>query len=310
MSTEKLSPKLKALFDKAADLPRINVGVVCPETKDALEAAIEAAEAGIINPILIGATVEIKKIASKLKLDLDPYTIVDATLETAMTTAVKLVHEGKVNALMKGSLHSDDFMAGIVRGESGLRTKRRMSHCMVVDVPRYKKLLIITDAALNIAPTLAEKRDILQNAIDLAANMSIAKPKAALLSSVETINDKIAGNLDCAILCKMADRQQITGNAILDGPLAFDVAISAEAAATKKLISPVAGDADILLVPDLNAGNILFKTLDYLADAVSFGIVLGAKIPVILTSRAASIASRLGSCALARFCGQPKKNTD
>jgi phosphotransacetylase len=228
-----------------------------------------------------------------------------ATPVEAAAAAVKLCKDGTAGALMKGSLHTDELMGAVVSREGGLRTARRISHVFAMDVPSYPKALFVTDAAINIAPDLMTKVDIVQNAVDMLRALGNPQPKVAILSAVETVNPKIPGTLDAALLCKMADRGQITG-ALLDGPLAFDNAISRAAAQIKKIVSPVAGDADILMVPDLEAGNMLAKQLSYLAGADSAGIVLGAKVPIILTSRADSVASRLASIALARLLAAAK----
>ncbi len=217
------------------------------------------------------------------------------------------MHEGDVEVIMKGSLHTDELMAAVVAPEIGLRTARRISHVFVMDVPTYPRLLLVTDAAVNIAPTLEEKADICRNAIDLAHVLGIALPKVAILSAVETVSPKIPGTLDAAALCKMADRGQITGG-ILDGPLAFDNAVSVEAARTKEIRSPVAGVADILLVPDLEAGNMLAKQLQYLAGADSAGIVLGARVPIVLTSRADNVRTRLASTAVAKLLANDRRS--
>jgi phosphotransacetylase len=218
----------------------------------------------------------------------------------AIGHAMTMARNGEIQAIIKGSMHTDELMAALVKTENGLRTGRRMSHCMVLDIPTHDKLLILTDAALNVNPSLKDKKDIVQNAIDLALALGITKPKVALLSAIETITDNIPNTIECAALCKMAERDQITGG-ILDGPLAFDLAISMQAKITKKLQSEVAGQPDILVVPSLEVGNILFKALDYFAKSLSLGIILGAKIPVIVTSRSADAASRAGSCMLTKF---------
>jgi phosphate acetyltransferase len=289
-----------AAFVERAKPPRpVPTVVVHPCSEGALKAAVEAAEAGMIEPILVGPLEKIRAAAEQCSADLAGLRIVDAAhSHDAAEKSVALVRAGEAVVMMKGSLHTDELLGAIVRRESGLRTGRRLSHVFFMDVPTYHKPLMVTDAAINIAPTLAEKADICQNAIDLAHALGIARPKVAILSAVENINDKIASTMEAASLCKMAERGQILG-ALLDGPLAMDNAISREAAHIKGIESQVAGDADILLVPDLVAGNILAKQLTFMANADAAGIVLGAKIPVVLTSRADSVRARLTSCALA-----------
>ena len=265
----------------------------------ALAGAIEAREKGLITPILVGPAAKIREVAKHSGLDLGQIQIVDAAhSHDSAAKAVELVRVGQAEILMKGSLHSDELLSAVISKESGLRTGRRVSHVFIMDVPTYHKVLIVTDAAINIAPTLEDKVDICQNAIDLVVSLTSNRPKVAILAAVETINSKMPATIDAACLCKMAERKQITG-AVLDGPLAFDNAISAEAAAIKGITSEVAGDPDILLVPDLEAGNILAKQLSFLANADSAGIVLGARVPIILTSRADSVRSRIASCAVA-----------
>jgi phosphotransacetylase len=276
----------------------IPCAVVYPCDKDSLEGAIEAARRGFIVPVLIGPEVKIRSAAAEAKIDLAPYRIVSTEHSHASAAkAVELARAGEVEALMKGSLHTDEIMGAIVPSSAGLRTSRRISHVMVMDVSTYPKMLMLTDAAINIFPDLEAKRDIIQNAIDLAHALGVERPKVGILSAVEVVNPKIPSTLDAAVLCKMADRGQITG-AILDGPLAFDNAISAQAARTKGISSPVSGDVDILLAPDLEAANMLFKQLTYLAGAEGAGIVLGTRIPVVLTSRADSVRTRLASAAV------------
>ncbi|HET9019651.1 MAG TPA: bifunctional enoyl-CoA hydratase/phosphate acetyltransferase [Acetobacteraceae bacterium] len=288
---------LEQLMARSAALPPIAAAVVWPCDHDSLSAALQAAQRGALRPILVGARDAIRAAADR---PLDGVEIIDAAdPRAAAAAAVALCREGRAEALMKGSLHTDDLMAAVVAREGGLRTARRISHVFAMDVPSDPKPLFITDAAINIAPDLPTKMDIIQNAVDLLHVLGNKLPKVAILSAVETVNPKIPGTLDAAALCKMADRGQISG-AVLDGPLAFDNAISRAAAAIKKIVSPVAGDADILLAPDLEAGNMLAKQLSYLANADSAGIVLGARVPVILTSRADSVASRLASVAIAQ----------
>jgi phosphate acetyltransferase len=264
-----------------------------------LRAAVEAAERGLIEPILVGPTDKIRARAAAYNLDISGFRIVDAPhSHAAAAQAVALVREGKAKLLMKGSLHTDELLREVMRKETGLRTGKRLSHVFALDVPTYPRPLFVTDAAINIAPNLEEKISIVQNAIDLAHKLGIETPRVAILAAVETINPAMQATLDAAALCKMAERGQITG-AILDGPLAFDNAVSPLAAAQKGIVSPVAGQADILLVPDIEAGNILAKQLTFLSNADVAGIVLGATVPIILTSRADDTRARLASCALA-----------
>jgi phosphotransacetylase len=281
--------------------------VAHPCEASALEGAIEAGEKGLIKPILVGPVSKIEEIAKSLRINLRGIEIVDAPHSHASATkAVELVRAGKAELLMKGSLHTDELMSAIVSREGGLRTGRRISHVFVMDVPTYHKVLMVTDAAINIAPTLEDKVDICQNAIDLAISLGLEKPKVAILAAVETVTSKMPATIDAAALCKMADRKQITG-AIVDGPLAFDNAISKQAADTKGIRSEVAGDPDILLTPDLESGNILAKQLSFLANADSAGLVLGAKVPVILTSRADSVRSRIASCGVAMLAAHARR---
>jgi phosphate acetyltransferase len=286
------------LFNACEGLPPITCAVVHPCDRNSLLGPIEAARRGIITLVLVGPEEKIRAVAQKEGVDLSPYRIVSVPHSHAATEkAVELARSGEVEALMKGSLHTDELMVAVVPSATGLRTSRRISHVFVMDVPSYPRILLITDAAINIYPELEEKVDIVQNAIDLAHVLGIEQPKVAILSAVETVNPKIKSTLEAAALCKMADRGQITGG-ILDGPLAFDNAISLEAAKTKHIVSPVAGQADILLVPDLESGNMLAKQLSYLAGAESAGIVLGTRVPIVLTSRADSVRSRLASAAV------------
>jgi phosphotransacetylase len=264
-----------------------------------LSGAVEAFEHGLIVPFLVGPAASIKKIAASSGIDLGKLEIVDVPhSHAAAEKAVALVREGRAEILMKGSLHTDELMGAVVSRDGGLRTGRRISHVFIMDVPTYHKPLVITDGAINIAPTLEDKMDICQNAVDLAISLGLERPKVAILAAVETVTSKMPATIDAAALCKMAERGQIKG-AILDGPMAFDNAISKEAAATKGIQSPVAGDPDILLAPDLEAGNMLAKQLSFLANADSAGMVLGAKVPIILTSRADTVRSRIASCAVA-----------
>ncbi|MBK3774548.1 bifunctional enoyl-CoA hydratase/phosphate acetyltransferase [Azospirillum sp. YIM DDC1] len=287
------------LLGKTESLPPVPTAVVHPCDESSLKGAVEAAEANLIDPVLIGPASKIKSVAEAHGLDISRYRIVDvAHSHASAETGVRLARSGECEAVMKGSLHTDELMAEVVRKETGLRTGRRLSHVFVMNVPTYPRTLLITDAAINIYPTLEDKVDIVQNAIDLAKVLGVETPRVAILSAVETVNPKIASTLEAAALCKMADRGQIKGG-ILDGPLAFDNAISLEAARTKGIVSEVAGQADILLVPDLEAGNMLAKQLSFLANSDAAGIVLGARVPIILTSRADNVRTRLASCAVA-----------
>jgi phosphate acetyltransferase len=290
--------RMKALLDKVRSLPAIRCAVVHPCDTESLQGAIDAAKQGLIVPVLIGPEAKIRAVADAADIDLGGIEIVSVShSHDAATRAVELAAAGNVEALMKGSLHTDELMHAVVTSP-GLRTKRRLSHVFRFDVPMYNKPLLISDAALNIHPSLGEKVDIIQNAIDLARALGTEMPKVAILSAMETVNPKVASTLDAAALCKMADRGQIKGG-ILDGPLAFDNAISSEAARIKGITSPVAGDVDILIVPDLESGNMLAKQLSYLAGASSCGVVLGARVPIALTSRADNADARMASAALA-----------
>jgi phosphate acetyltransferase len=284
---------------KCRDLPRVPFAVVAPSTDVALAGAMAAAAAALIEPILVGGESAIRALASKLHLDMTNVRIVDASDDAdAARKGVALCRQGAARGLMKGSLHTDALMHAVLDASLGLRTARRVSHVFVIDAPAYPRPLLVTDAAINIYPTLDEKVDIAKNAIELAHALGIAIPRVAILSAVETVSPKIISTIDAAALCKMADRRQITG-AVLDGPLAFDTAVSADAAAIKGIVSPVAGVADVLLVPDLESGNILAKQLEYLAGAELAGVVLGAAVPIVLTSRSDSARARLASCAVA-----------
>jgi phosphate acetyltransferase len=275
--------------------------VVHPCDTPSLAGAIMAAEKGLIAPVLVGPPARIRTIAADAGLQIAGLPLVETPHSHASAEqAVALVREGGAAALMKGSLHTDELMGAVVAKEGGLRTGRRLSHVFVMDVPTYAKLLLVTDAAVNILPTLEDKADIVANAIDLAHALGVTRPKVAILSAVETVTGRIPSTIEAAALCKMADRGQIQGG-LLDGPLAFDNAINLEAARTKGIVSEVAGDADILLVPDLEAGNMLAKTLTFLGGADAGGVVMGARVPVILTSRADSVEARLASCAIARL---------
>ena len=299
--------KYERLLERCKGLAPVPTAVVHPCEESALTGAVEAAQAGLITPILVGPNAKIEETAKSAGVHLGKLEIVDAphSVESAKQ-AVALVRAGRAEVLMKGSLHTDELMSAIVSREGGMRTGRRISHVFIMDVPTYHKVLIVTDAAINIAPTLEDKVDIVQNAIDLAISLGLDKPKVAILCAVETVNSKMQATLDAAALCKMAERGQIKGG-ILDGPLAFDNAISKDAAKTKGIKSPVAGDPDVLLAPDLEAGNILAKQLSFLANADSAGMVLGARVPVILTSRADSVRSRIASCAVAKLVAHARR---
>ena len=308
MSQATGSGKYERLLDRCKELAPIPTAVAYPCEVTALAGAVDAAKLGLITPILVGPAAAIAALAESAQIDLSGLEIVDTPDSNASAAkAVELVREGRAEVLMKGSLHTDELMSAIVSRERGLRTARRISHAFVMDVPTYHKVLIVTDGAINIAPTLEDKVHICQNAIDLAVSLGRAKPKVAILAAVESVNSKMPATLDAAALCKMAERGQITG-ALLDGPLAFDNAISLEAAKTKGIKSEVAGDPDILLAPDLEAGNILAKQLSFLANADSAGMVLGARVPVILTSRADSVRSRIASCAVASLVAHARRS--
>jgi phosphate acetyltransferase len=299
--------KYARLMKRAESLEPVTCAVAYPCDHDSLLGPIEAAKLGLINPVLVGPEDKIRAVAKAEGVDLKPYRIVPAEHSHASAAqAVALVRAGEAEALMKGSLHTDALMSAVVSSATGLRTSRRISHVFIMDVPTYPQAIAITDAAINIAPTLEDKIHIAQNAIDLTHALGVTEPKMAILSAVETVNPKIPSTLDAAALCKMAERGQITG-AILDGPLAFDNAISEQAARTKKITSPVAGKADILLVPDLEAGNMLAKQLQYLANADAAGIVLGARVPIVLTSRADNVRTRLASIAVMKLVAHAKR---
>lgn len=299
--------KYERLLARCEGLAPVPTAVAHPCEVSALAGAIEAGARGLIVPLLVGPADKIAETAAAAQLDLANAEIVDVPHSHASAAkAVELIRKGKAEILMKGSLHTDELMSAIVSREGGLRTGRRISHVFIMDVPTYHKVLIVTDAAINIAPTLEDKVDICQNAIDLAVSLGLDKPKVAILAAVETVTSKMPATLDAAALCKMAERGQIK-NGIIDGPLAFDNAINTQAAETKGIKSPVAGDPDILLAPDLEAGNILAKQLSFLANADSAGMVLGAKVPVILTSRADSVRSRIASCAVAKLVAHARR---
>ena len=300
--------RLQALVARAKGLPAIDMAVVHPCDLESLKGALMSAEAGLIDPILIGPEAKIRSIAAEFGLDLNHHRIVNVKhSHEAAAMAVTLIRNGDAEALMKGSLHTDELLAEVVSRASGLRTARRISHVFLMDVPTYPRPLLITDAAVNIAPTLEEKVHIIQNAIDLAHIIGIPEPKVAILSAVETINPKIQSTLDAAALCKMADRGQITGG-LLDGPLAFDNAVSLSAAKTKGINSRVAGHAEVLVVPDLESGNMLAKQLEYLANALTAGIILGARVPIVLTSRADTADTRIASCVIATLIAHHNRN--
>lgn len=289
------------LIEAAKGKAAIRTAVVHPCDDLSLVGALDAGAGGLIVPILVGPLSKIRKAAETAGRSLDGIELIDAPhSHAAADRAVALVREGRADAIMKGALHTDELLAAVVPSTTGLRTERRMSHVFAFDVPDYAKPLFVTDAAINIYPDLMTKRDIIQNAIDLVHALGIANPKVAILSAVETISPKIISTVDAGALCKMADRGQITGG-LLDGPLAFDNAISRSAADAKGIVSFVAGDADILIAPDLEAGNMMAKQLVYFAGAQSAGIVLGARVPIMLTSRADDTLSRLASCAIAQL---------
>ena len=300
--------KYEHLIARAKQVAAARTIVVHPCDESSLRGPVEAAELGIIEPILVGPTTKIKKVAGEYGIKINDFQVVDAPhSEAAAERAVELIHEGKGELLMKGSLHTDELMRAVTNSKTGLRTARRISHVFIMDVPTYPETLFVTDAAINIFPDLDAKRDIIQNAVDLFTQVGLGTPRVALLSAVETVTSKIPSTIDAAALCKMADRGQIT-NAIIDGPLAFDNAISPEAARIKGIQSPVAGKAQILVVPDLEAGNMLAKNLIFLSKADSAGLVLGARVPVVLTSRADSVRSRMASCAAAVLYAAARRN--
>ena len=299
--------KYERLLQRCKSLEPIPTAVAHPCEATALSGATEAAQEGLIVPILVGPRGKIEATAKSARIDLGNFEIIDTPHSVASAAkAVELLREARAELLMKGSLHTDELMAMVVSREGGLRTGRRISHVFVMDVPTYHKVLIVTDGAINVAPALEDKVDICQNAIDLAISLGLERPKVAILAAVETVTSKMPATIDAAALCKMAERGQIKG-AVLDGPLAFDNAISKQAAETKGICSEVAGDPDILLAPDLEAGNILAKQLSFLANADSAGLVLGARVPIILTSRADNVRSRMASCAMAMLAAHAKR---
>jgi phosphate acetyltransferase len=303
------SARYAQLIALTEGLVPVTTAVVHPCDKESLLGAIEAAKAKLIAPIFVAPPAKLNALAKSLRVNLARYPLIAAAhSHDAAEKAVALVRAGKAEALMKGSLHTDELMAEVVAKETGLRTVRRMSHVFILDVPNFARALFITDAAINIEPSLLDKRDIVQNAIDLAHALGMRAPKVAILSATETINPEIRSTVDAAALCKMAERGQISGG-ILDGPLAFDNAISLEAARTKGIKSPVAGHANILVVPDLESGNMLAKQLQYLAGAQAAGVVLGARVPIVLTSRADSALERQASCAVALLLAHHRRGS-
>jgi len=307
MQTAPGTGKYERLLARCEGLAPVPTAVAHPCEATALSGAVEAASRGLIVPLLVGPAAKIAETAAEAQLDIGNLEIVDVPHSHASATkAVELIKLGRAEILMKGSLHTDELMSAIVSRDGGLRTGRRISHVFIMDVPTYHKVLIVTDAAINIAPALEDKVDIVQNAIDLAISLGLEKPKVAILAAVETVTSKMPATIDAAALCKMAERGQIKGG-LLDGPLAFDNAISTQAAEMKGIKSAVAGDPDILLAPDLEAGNILAKQLTFLANADSAGMVLGARVPVILTSRADSVRSRIASCGVAKLVAHARR---
>ena len=307
---ERKHEKYQQLIARCQALTPAPTAVAHPCDESSLRGAVEAAELGILQPILVGPKAKIEAVAAQFHLDISGYEIVDAPhSHAAAELAVHLAREGKAEMLMKGSLHTDELMGAVVRTATGLRTERRISHAFIMDVPSLDRAIIVTDAAINIFPTLEDKIHITQNAIDLAHALGYPQPKVAILSAMETVNPKVPSTVEAAALCKMADRKQITGG-VLDGPLALDNAINLAAAKIKQIDSPVAGHADILVVPDLEAGNMLAKSLTFMADADAAGIVLGARVPIILTSRADSVTTRLASCAVGALVVQARREEE
>ena len=299
--------KYQLLIERCRSLPPTPTAVAHPCDRSSLEGALDAARLGLIKPTLVGPAARIAAVAAECQLDISPYPVIDAGFsQESAEKAVALVRSGQAEILMKGSLHTDELLGAVVKRDTGLRTARRLSHCFVMDVPGHPDVIVITDAAINIAPTLEDKVDIVQNAIDLLHALGVPEARVAILSAMETVNPKVPSTVEAAALCKMADRKQITGG-ILDGPLALDNAISLKAAQIKQIDSPVAGRANVLVVPDLEAGNMLAKSLTFLAGADSAGIVLGAKVPIVLTSRADSVQARLASCAVAVLLAQARR---
>jgi phosphate acetyltransferase len=301
--------KYERLIALAKEFPPASTIVVHPCDETSLRGVVEAAEIGIIAPVLVGPAAKISAVAREHKLDISRFEVVDAShSEAAATKGVELIHEAKGELLMKGSLHTDELMRAVTSKTSGLRTARRISHVFIMDVPTHPDVLFITDAAINIFPDLDAKRDIIQNAIDFFTELGFGTPRVAILSAVETVTTKIPSTIEAAALCKMAERGQITGG-LLDGPLAFDNAIDPEAARIKGIRSEIAGRARILVVPDLEAGNMLAKNLSFLAKADAAGIVLGARVPIILTSRADSVRARMASCAVGALYANARRRT-
>lgn len=299
--------KYEAMLNRCAGLEPVPTAVAYPCEETALAGALEAAAERLIAPILVGPQSEIEAVAKASKMNLGKAQIIDVPNSRASAAkAVALVRQGRAEILMKGSLHSDELLGPVVARDSGLRSGRRISHVFLMDIPAYHKVLIVTDGAINIAPTLEDKADICRNAIDLAKCLGLDTPKVAILAAVETVSSKMPATIDAAALCKMAERGQINGG-ILDGPLAFDNAISSHAAGIKGIRSAVAGDPDILLAPDLEAGNMLAKQLTFLANADSAGLVLGARVPIVLTSRSDSVRSRIASCAVASLAAHARR---
>ena len=306
---DKKHEKYQRLIERCKSLQPTPTAVAHPCDQTSLEGAVDAGKMGLIAPILVGPAQRINAVAKSHNIDISGLPIVDTPhSEASAEKAVELVRLGQAEVLMKGSLHTDELLAAVVKRDAGLRTQRRISQCFIMDVPTYPDAIIITDAAVNIAPTLEEKVDIVQNAIDLAHALGRDDVRVAILSAMETVNPKVQSTIEAAALCKMADRGQITG-AILDGPLALDNAISLEAAEIKKIKSPVAGRANILVAPNLEAGNMLAKSLSFLANADAAGIVLGARVPIILTSRADSVMTRLASCAVAALVAKARRES-
>ena len=300
--------KYERLIETARKLPPVRTAIAHPCDQISLESAIEAAKLGLITPILVGPKSRIQEVAARWNLDISGMPIIDSEHSHDLAAkAVEQVRSGAAEALMKGSLHTDELMGAVV-SKSGIRTARRISHCFIMDVPNHPDALIITDAAVNIAPSLDDKVDIIQNAIDLAHAMGVPEVRVAILSAMETVTSKVPSTVEAAALCKMAERGQITGG-LLDGPLALDNAISGDAAAIKGIVSKVAGRANVLVVPDLEAGNMLAKSLSFLASADAAGIVLGARVPIILTSRADLLLTRLASCAVAALVADARRKT-
>lgn len=298
------------LLEAARGFAPLRIAVVHPVDAESLAGAVEAANAGLIQPLLVGPEAKVRAAARQAGIDLSPFEIVaTAHSHEAAEKAVRMARGGVVEALMKGALHTDELLHPAMSPGLGLRTARRMSHAFVLEVPTYPRLLFVTDAAINISPGLNDKRDIVQNAIDLALALGVSQPRVAILSAVETVTDSIRSTIDAAALCKMAERGQISGG-VLDGPLAIDNAVSEKAARIKGISSPVAGRADVFLVPDIEAGNMLAKQLEYLAGAQTAGVVLGARVPIVLTSRADSARSRLVSSAIALLLARHRQRRD